>query len=927
MKKPLLLWVKSAYSFSYGTSLPEALAERAAVLGYGGVLLADTNGVYGAHRFAIATNSFGIKGVAGAEIVLNSSGNSLVVGALASGWEQLSRLVTSVHLEERVTQVSALQDSSNLFCIVRNTAQAFLVLDSGWQGLIYLPVFPGESDPDCPKGILPIACVPSMFVEKTDLLVHSMLRKADELLPEPHITKKPLNSCKAFLLKANSSLWSDAPFAYSNNLRLAELVCTLPLLSPYRPPVLSDNDSSELKRILMPRLKENYGSSLAAEKRLIDELRELSRAGLCGYFLVFHKIISYCHEERILAIARGSAAGSLVSRLLGLSAICPIRYGLSFSRFFNRLRDEPPDIDLDIDSSRRDMVYKWFLSEWGERTAAVSATVTYRTKSAVRVAAAACGVSRDETDILSKRSRTPWNPVWKEELPAKVMKQAELLKGLPSHLMPHPCGVVVGEGLIASTTPVEMCSGGLPVTQLDMHGVEYLGLIKMDLLGQRGLTSLSIASGTTESSKLVCHNGFLNETTKSLIDRGNTIGVPHIESPAMRGLLKRMKINSVEDVARALALVRPGAASGGGRDKYMAGGEKNIPPPLRNILMENHGVMLYQENVTEAASILLGLSPAEGDYMRRRLKRREVKKEEIISLCLNTGFSKRLAERGWELLSGYAGYGFCKAHAMTYAAVASTYAAIKAEQPAKAMSAFLAAGGGFYHHPVYIEEARRLGLQILPPDVNLSEWYCTSPSQNSIMIGMGYLAGMGETEFEKIKKGRPYSHPAQVRKSGIGCKLAVSMAMVGCFDSLRFNRPQATWCVQSEIDPLFPAGTAPPLLPSYIPSVRATYELSLMEITLAQHPLVYKTRPSGTVFIKNMPDSGKVMIWGRVLSRRSLNGGAGFLMLEDETGIADLFVPSPHYRKASVGLRQNNATLLLSCEITAERVIVRKVVT
>jgi DNA polymerase III alpha subunit len=924
MEKPFLFWVKSAYSFKWGIELPETLVEEARRCGFGGVMLADTAGLYGQHRFALAAVKAGIKGAAGAEI--ETVAGNMVVGALSAGWSQLCRLITSAHLPLRADPLEAFSDSSNLFIIAKDSLQGVSVIERGWKGRVYIPVLPGQPDPECPGGVLPLACFPSMFVGQNSPQVHGMLRRFDELLPSPHVNKRPICRCTENIPLYSGRLWQSAPFALRNNFRLGELVSTLPVQSSYRPPVITDDDTGRLREILFPRLTEAYGSSEAAEKRLIEELRELSVAGLCGYFLVFHRVISYCREQGIVAIARGSAAGSLVSRLLGLSAICPIRYGLSFSRFFNRLRDDPPDIDLDIDGSRRDEVYRWFLNEWGERTAAVSATVTYRTKSAVRVAAAACGLSRDETDVLAELSRNLWNPLWKQPLPARVMEQAKLLEGLPSHLMPHPCGVVVGDGLITSAVPVEMCSGGLPVTQLDMHGVEYTGLIKMDLLGQRGLTSLSLASLSADPVKLVNQNGFIQGETLCLINEGRTIGVPHIESPAMRGLLKRMSIRSVEDVARALALVRPGAASGGGRDKYMAGGERNIPVVLRNILRENRGVMLYQENVTEAACALLGLSPAEGDQMRRRLKRRAVEKHEIISLCVANGFSMEIAERGWELLSGYAGYGFCKAHAMTYAAVASAYASIKAEKPATAMAAFLAAGGGFYRHPVYIEEARRLGLKILPPDVNTSEWFCTSPDEKSLMVGMGYLAGMGETEFEKLRKGRPYTHPVQVRAAGIGMKLALNMAMAGCFDFLGMNRPQASWCVGEMVSTLFPFGMPPPFLPSYIPSVRALKELELMEVTTEAHPLAFRERPSGTVPIASMQKRGISAIWGRVLTGRSLKGEAGFFMMEDETGVADVFVPSPWYRKASVILRRPRATLVLLCETTAERTVVRNVI-
>lgn len=925
MEKPLLLWVKSGFSFKWGTDLPETLVEEARLGGFRGVMLADTGGVYGTHRFSEAASAAGLKGIAGTE--LETPAGNTVIGALASGWGQLCRLVTSTHIEERVSPVEALQDSSQLFAIVRNPNLGTALRKADWKGQLYVPVFPGEPDPCCPAGILPIACAPSMYAGVNSPQVHSMLRKFDKLLPEPHVKRVPMNGCRRHIPVFHRQMWSRSPFALMNNIRLSETVCTLPLQSPYRPPVITDDDSSNLRIILMPKLRELYGNSEAAEKRLIDELRALSRAGLCGYFLVFHRILTYCREHRILAVARGSAAGSLVSRLLGLSAICPIRYGLSFTRFFNRLRDDPPDIDLDIDGSQRDKVYKWFLQQWGERTAAVSATVTFKTKSAVRVACAALGVSRDETDVLAGLSKSPWNPLWQQPVPVKVLEKAAMLKGLPSHLMPHPCGVVVGEGLIASTVPVEMCSGGLPVTQLDMHGVEYAGLIKMDLLGQRGLTSLALAAKNRDPASLMNHSGYLNEKTLDLIRRGATIGVPHIESPAMRGLLKRMDIGSVEDVARALALVRPGAASGGGREKYMAGGERNVPSPLRNILRENRGVMLYQENVTEAARVLMGLSPPESDLMRRRLKRKDVEMEEVIRRSMKNGFSRGLAEQGWDLLSGYAGYGFCKAHAMTYAAVASSYAAIKAERPASAMASFLAAGGGFYRHRVYVEEGRRLGLSILPPDINRAEWFCTSPSENSLMLGMGYLAAMGETEFEKVKKGRPYTHPVQVRAAGIGLKLAENMAMAGCFDSMGMNRPGASWCVRQGASELFPLGMPPPRLPGYISSFRARKELELMEVTTEAHPLAFLERPPGTVPICEMPETGESTVWGRVLTGRSLKKGSGFFMVEDETGVVDVFAPSPWYRKASVILRRKYSTLTLRCRATAERTVVTGVLT
>jgi DNA polymerase III alpha subunit len=312
MEKPLLLWVKSAYSFKWGTDLPETLAEAVRLGGFCGAMLADTGGVYGTHRFALAASSAGIKGIAGAE--LETRAGTIVTGALASGWGQLCRLVTSTRLEERVFPEDAISDSSDLFAVVKDGIQAIRFQSLGWSGMILVPVLPGEKDPDCPAGILPVACAPSMYSTVRSPEIHSMLRKFDELLPRPHVRKTPLDHCRRAFPRFTPDLWRNSPFALMNNLRLSEAVCTLPSPSPYRPPVITEDDASTLQELLLPRLNELYGNSQAAERRLLDELRELSQAGLCGYFLVFHRILSYCEKHRILAVARGSAAGSLVSR-------------------------------------------------------------------------------------------------------------------------------------------------------------------------------------------------------------------------------------------------------------------------------------------------------------------------------------------------------------------------------------------------------------------------------------------------------------------------------------------------------------------------------------------------------------------------------------------------------------------------------------
>lgn len=906
-----LFWVKSAFSFRYGTDTPEALAEAAARAGFRGVMTADLGGVYGLHRMALACRRHGLKTVPGAHLSL--PGGMLVAGALEGGWGQLCRLVTSTHLPGRVSPEAAIHDSDRLFAFVLNGVEGAERLGAeGFRGRICLPVLPGETVPAPSGGLLPVAAFPCMFTRPESKTVHGILRKVDRLLDEPWV---PLEVTPDHLrMIPEGGLWPGE--ALRNNQELLEEAADDPGERPYDPPVMGPDDPERLRGILLARLCEQYPGSHAAAARLDQEFADLAGANLCGYFLAFHEIITYCRGNGILAVARGSAGGSLVARLLGLSVVCPIRFGLSFPRFFNHLRSRPPDIDLDIDSTRRDEVFQWLMNRWGGRAAAVSAIGSYRSRSAVRFSAAASGLGPDETEVLARASGNPAEAVWRRGNNRLIMENALLLKGLPAGIGPHPCGLVLTNGSAASRVPLQGCTGGLEVTQFDKDGVEYAGLLKMDLLGHRGLSAISAASGGG-AHDLMEEVGALDGPTLALLNRGATIGVPHVESPAMRGLLREMTIRNVEDVARALALVRPGASAGGGRAAYRSGGDKRMPDCLRNLLRENRGVMLYQEDVSEAACILMGLPAARGDLMRRRLKAGQVTREEAVDMCLAAGHSRDTAERGWELLSGYAGYGFCKAHAMTYAFEACVFAHLKAGRPAHAMAAFMAAGGGFYTQAVYVEEARRMGIGISSPGVNTGSWLCRATENGGLMLGMSLIRGMGEAEFAKLREARPFLSPEGVREAGIGPVLASTMAVAGCFDELGLSRPEAVWAVKSRGTGLFPEGVPPPKLPEYTTGYRVRAEMQVMGITTAVHPLDVLERPRDTVPVSDTPEKGTFGLWGRVAAGRSLGGGAGFLMLEDPTGIRDIFLPAPLYREAELLLRREGATLVVACRLEA----------
>jgi DNA polymerase III alpha subunit len=769
------------------------------------------------------------------------------------------------------------------------------------------------------QGYNPIACWPVVFTDFYSIEVHRVLQRGylaiekkrfdplefagkNNVLPDVDVFEKHFRGAERSLM---------------GNRELAGMISTEPVKAGKERARISAEEK-RLAGIVKNRLGSLYGESQSALRRMEMELKVICENGLAGYFLRFYEIIEYCKKKGIAASARGSAGGSIVAYLLGISIICPVRHGLSFSRFFNVLRSSPPDIDLDIDSSRRDEVTKWFLEKTGRNGAAVSQIVTHRSRSAFRVAAAGLGISSREIDSLTKLLCYHDNAAWSKPAASEALRDSKLIRHIPSHLAPHPCGLVCTDEPVDTLVPLQPSAGGYDITQFDKDGIEEIGLLKMDLLGQRGLTTVSIVCSRLGQKPLDIfrEGGSIPGPARELLDSGSTIGVVHVESPAMRGLLREMKIRTVEDVARALALVRPGASAGGGRKNYLdclhsESIMKSSLPELRSILRENLGVMLYQEDVSKAAEVLLGTDEASSDLLRRKLKKKRIDKKEIISMCRRRGMNPSKAENVWNVLSGYAGYGFCRAHAFTYGAISCAAALLKAEHPALYMASVMAAGGGFYSPRVYLEEARRLGISFDPPGVNTGKWL-TEEREGRIIPGFHHLSGMGSREYEKVRDGRPYRYPFELLEAGCGMSLCRNMAAAGCFRETGFSPPAALMQLEAGDGGLFP-GLPPgaPDLPDYSIETKVAMELGLLDLPLSASPLELIARPDGTVPLALAGSTVNIRIWGRFVTGRRLAAGAGFLMLEDSTGVADVFLPSPLFGWAESILVRSEATIIV----------------
>lgn len=608
---------------------------------------------------------------------------------------------------------------------------------------------------------------------------------------------------------------------------------------------------SELARLAFDGMSVRYRPlTPAVTSRMNKELAAIDELGYSAYFLLVHRIAGFAKDSGIPCVGRGSAADSLVAYCLGLTDADPIRYRLPFERFLNPTRKDRPDIDLDFCWRRRDEVLEAVYETFGPtRTAMIATLGTFGLRSAFREAALAVGLAPAEFNRWSKRLpwSTPQKSEWREPpaglahmaqnpvaqafagLPEcrhfpfedkrflATLEAAGALLDVPRQMGLHPGGVVVAPHSITNHSACTRAAKGPIVTQFDKDGVEAIGLVKMDLLGNRALTvlddCLKLLQGEYGIEIDLAAIPEDDAKTGDLLATGRAIGCFQIESPGMRNLLKQTAARTMDDVIQSIALIRPGPASSGMKDAYVRrfrGLEEPTPPHplLEEVLAETYGVMLYQEDVMQVAVALAGMTLAEADRLRRALSKRRGAELDELELRFLTGATKRKVSRKdakhvWELIANFAAFGFCKAHAVTYGRISYRTAYLKAHYPVPFLASFLASHTGYYAARVYVEEARRLGAAILGPDINRSQADFafargTRRSLQGLRAGFGQVRGLSESTAKGIlasreKDGPFLSLPEFLERTPTQRDETEALIRTGALDGFDRTRPELLW--------------------------------------------------------------------------------------------------------------------------------------
>ncbi len=566
---------------------------------------------------------------------------------------------------------------------------------------------------------------------------------------------------------------------------------------------LSDTGASSadvaLRRRCEAAIGGRYGSAprMRIWTRLDQELETIRVLGYASYFLTVGDVTDLIGQMGIRRAARGSGAGSLVNYLLGISGVDPIRHGLLMERFLSPLRASLPDIDVDVESARREEVYRAILDRYGgERCACVSMMDTYRVRHAVRDVGAALGMPPGEVDAIAKafphiRARDARLAL--RDLPElrasglgdggldRFFGLVERLDGLPRHIAMHPCGVLLSDTTLLDRTPVESSYAGFPMSQFDKDDVEELGLLKLDVLGIRMQSAMAHAVAEVERVDGVridlddeVQVPFDDDSTYSMISQAKTLGVFQIESPGQRELVGKSGIESFDDIITDISLFRPGPVKSDMITPYLEAKQgwkaaRYLHDDLRPILEQTRGVVVFHEQVIEMIALFAGVSYAEGDEKRRAMGDTEGMAETrawFFPRALAQGYDLPLVEKVWKVLEAFASFGFCKAHAAAFALPTYQSAWLKAHWPAHFLSGVLTHDPGMYPKRLILDDARQFGVGVLGLDVNASESsYVVEQSEAgttgyAIRLSLTDVKGISEAEVVRIvsaRDGTPYA--------------------------------------------------------------------------------------------------------------------------------------------------------------------------
>jgi error-prone DNA polymerase len=953
-----------------GVPTLEALCEAVRAQGQDRLALTDTNGLYGAIRFLEVARDAGLKPIVGAEMV-HKARRAVLLAKTPIGYANLCRILSARHCDEAFDFIGTVARHRTGLVILSDDRVALTAWSQDSDEDLYVELAPGPTMHEAvafsrQSGLPPVATTRALFLRPADYHAHRLLRAI--------ATNSTLSRLRAEHCSAPSQwLMPEAvlaryvpnlPDALVNTHRIAEQCYTdwdfKETIFPEFRQLSAEDAFQTLRRKTYEGALWRYGElSDVVKQRIEKELRVIQEKGYADYFLVVDEIV----RQAPRTCGRGSAAASIVSFCLGITHVDPLRHHLLFERFLNPGRHDPPDIDLDFPWDERPKILEWVFAYYGNRHAAMVANQnTLATRAAMREIAKVYGMPAEEigkalalvqrradfVDVMPGMNVKSWatqvcealrlRAPWREILFWSVQLQGHL-----RNLGLHPGGVVLVPDEIQRYVPVEISASGWPVIQWEKDQTEDAGLVKIDLLGNRSLAVIrdALAAITQNTDHVIDYatwDPISDLATNELIRRGDTMGCFYIESPATRLLLrklwtgmppaKRAQADVFEYLVVVSSIIRPAANVFADEFVRRAHGRPytSLHPILDDVLAETHGIMVYQEDVMKVAVALGGFTVEDGDQLRKVLSKKHKQRQlrdyrrQFYAGATARGVRQHVIDQIWAMIMSFAGYSFCKPHSASYAQVSFKCAYLRAHYPAEFIAAVVSNQGGYYSTFAYLSEGRRMGLTILSPDINGSEWAYTG-SGKTVRVGLMQIKSFQEDLAKRIITERRANGPYRslhdfldrVQPDLAQAKLLIK---AGCFDSVagELTRPALLWR-------LFASQAAKP--PGYLPipteyafQQKLAHELELFGFPLSCHPLdLFK---EVLAHIPHLPAKDvslhvgeEVTVVGWLLTEKIISTKKGepmeFITLEDQTGLYDATLFPTIYRRYCHLLEPNHA--------------------
>lgn len=575
-----------------------------------------------------------------------------------------------------------------------------------------------------------------------------------------------------------------------------------------------EKDMEMLRILCEENLVKRYPSpDGTVRERLEKELRIIQEMDFVSYFLINHDIVTYAKSQGFLHVGRGSGANSIVAYIIGITDVDPVELDLYFERFINPYRASPPDFDIDFDWRDREAMTTYIFNRF-PNTALLAVYNTFQYRAAIRELGKVFGLPKEAIDLLCDPN---FNGAAPNEISLFVLKYSKLITGFPNHLSVHSAGILILDRSVHYYSATDLPPKGFPTVQFDMIIAEDVGIHKFDILGQRGLAKIKDALEIIRDNRpgqppIDIHrvDTFKNDARiNRMLGQGAAIGAYYIESPAMRGLMKKLRVSDYLGLVAASSVIRPGVSSSGMKNEYIRRHRdperrKKAHPILMEIMPDTYGIMVYQEDVLKVANRFAGLDLGEADILRRGMSGKFRSREEFlavekkfISNCRARGYPDKLTLEVWDQIAGFAGYAFAKGHSASYAVESYQSLYLKCYFPLEFMVAVLNNGGGFYSVGHYVHETRMNGGTIHAPCINRSENACCIKGKD-IFLGLGFLKDLESAVVQRVvterrSNGAFSSLDDFLDRAAIGIEQLTILIRIGAFRFTGLPKTKLLW--------------------------------------------------------------------------------------------------------------------------------------